>query len=84
MGSACGCLSGYLPSEGSLTGKIDIAGIAEYETYAGEYEATPKTDMDTVLYTANKVLKDDIVIKKIPYSETSNLSDGYTVYIGGD
>ncbi|MCB6646211.1 hypothetical protein LI154_13300 [[Clostridium] scindens] len=33
------------------------------------------------LPTANKVLKKDIVVQKVPYFETSNNYDGVTVYI---
>lgn len=51
-------------------------------TYDGEYEVTPKID-EQVLETKNKTMKKDLTIKSIPYYETSNLSDGKTVIIGG-
>lgn len=54
----------------------------EPDEYTGEYEVTLKTFDAQVLQTANKLLSDDITVKKVPYSETSNKADGKTVYIG--
>ena len=34
-----------------------------------------------VLPTANKVLKKDVTVQKVPYFETSNIQNGVTVYI---
>lgn len=50
--------------------------------YNGKYEVVPLVDSETVLMTAQKILNDNIVVKQIPYFETSNDSDGQTVYIG--
>ncbi|MCQ4787248.1 hypothetical protein NE670_18500 [Flavonifractor plautii] len=50
-------------------------------TYSGEYEVVPNAFNTQVLPTANKVLKKDIVVQKVPYFETSNNYDGVTVYI---
>lgn len=49
--------------------------------YGGSYEATPATTQQ-VLNTAQKYLESDVVIKEIPYSETSNTAGGTTVFIG--
>ena len=49
--------------------------------YSGEYEVVPNAFNTQVLPTANKVLKKDIVVQKVPYFETSNNYDGVTVYI---
>lgn len=52
---------------------------AEY--YEGAYQVTPRVNTQ-VLPTAQKLMADDVTVKAIPYYETSNLSDGETVYIG--
>ena len=54
------------------------------EEYKGSYEAVSRPFKDSYLETKNKRLKDNIHVKEIPYYETSNLSDGVTVYIGSD
>lgn len=51
------------------------------DPYMGAYEVTPKVEAQ-VLPTAKKLMADDVTVKAIPYYETSNLSDGETVYIG--
>ena len=50
--------------------------------YEGPYEVTPHTKNEIVLETANKQMAKDVTVFKIPYFETSNIKDGYTVYIG--
>jgi hypothetical protein len=50
--------------------------------YNGEYEVTPLVDKETTLLTAKKIMSRNVVVKQIPYYETSNESDGATVYIG--
>ena len=52
--------------------------------YNEKYEVTPLAFQQTILSTKNKKLIDDIVIKEVPYYETSNTSGGVTVYIAGD
>lgn len=54
------------------------------EPYKGEYEVTPSTKTNQVLETAQKFMTKDVNVKKIPYSQTGNLSGGDTVYIGSD
>lgn len=54
------------------------------EEYTGSYEAVSRPFKDSYLATKDKCLKDNIHVKEIPYYETSNLSDGVTVYIGSD
>lgn len=49
--------------------------------YEGDYEVTPKVDEQT-LPTADKLLLEDVKIKKIPYFEVSNNSGGITASIG--
>lgn len=49
--------------------------------YEGNYEATPLAFQRTVLNTEGKKMEKNVVVKEIPYYETSNLSGGTTVYI---
>lgn len=68
---------------GLLKGKLTIpTGTGTGEEYAGSYDITPKAFEDQVLPTAGKTLEDDLTIFAIPYFETSNESNGMTVYIG--
>lgn len=50
--------------------------------YDGDYEVTPKFQSQ-VLSTKGKSLVDDVSVKAISVSRTSNPSGGTTVYIGG-
>jgi len=60
----------------------DSISAGDIPYYEGPYEVTPKTETEQVLATANKQMAKDVTVFKIPYFETSNLSDGVTVYIG--
>lgn len=51
-----------------------------YPIYDGEYIVTPRVT-EQLLETKNKVTKDDITVKEIPYHEASN-EYGYTATIG--
>ena len=85
-------ISGSISSSRSIGGTIDyISGvkgsiilpkIIKAETYSGEYEVTPKS-FEQELATKSKNMKNDVLVHKIPYYETSNQT-GTTVYIGGD
>ena len=55
---------------------------SELPTYTGEYEVTPKVYENKTLQTKNHSMKDDILIRKIPQSEVSNIAEGYTLIIG--
>ena len=52
-----------------------------HTVYSGEYEVVPSAFNTQVLPTANKVLKKDVTVQKVPYFETSNVQNGVTVYI---
>lgn len=75
--------------KGSITTSHTIAAILQApdvvypDVYDGQYEINPKADTATTLNTSGKTLLNDVVVKKIPYFETSNLS-GYTVYIASE
>lgn len=53
----------------------------EYEKYEGEYEVTPRI-VEQMLLTKDKVMKDNVKVKEIPFYEVDNLQNGKTVYIG--
>ena len=64
--------------------KLDIKnyqGIKNADVYTGAYTVTPK-DIAQQLKTKNKLLNKDVMVKKIPFFETSNDEGGNTVYIG--
>ena len=72
-------LSGELSCKGGLSGKLSA--VINYNVYSGEYEVVPSAFNTQVLPTANKVLKKDVTVQKVPYFETSNVQNGVTVYI---
>lgn len=78
---ALGSLSGKLSGSGSLKGTVTISATERADSYTGDYEITPQAFQSQTLETANKLLKENIVIGPIPYYETSNESDGMTAYI---
>ena len=82
-------LSGTISSGGSsLSGAVSAEASdtnnPKYDIYDGEYDVTPSVSEEQTLHTANKVLENDITVRTVPYIETSNPSNGITVYIGKD
>ena len=75
-------LSGVLSCTGGLSGKVSVT--KEYDIYGGEYEIIPKAFEEQVIPTSNRVLKEDVVVKEVPFYETGNDSGGMTAYIGKD
>lgn len=53
----------------------------DYEIWNGNYIVTP-TIAAQILETQGKVMKNNMVINEIPYTEISNTSGGNTVRIG--
>lgn len=49
--------------------------------YTGDYVVTPAVN-EQMLNTANKIMEENLVIKSIPFFNTSNTAGGTTVYIG--
>ena len=49
--------------------------------YTGEYDVTPKFSQ-TTLATKDKTMADDVTVRAIPVSRTTNPSGGKTIYIG--
>ena len=64
-----------------LQGTVHI--LKDRETYEGTYNVIPSGKKQT-LYTVEKVMKENVVVEKIPYYEVSNDSDGITAIIGGN
>ena len=85
--NASGTIRGGLSSRRNLKGTLTIPknGGQSYPEYSGnpdDYVVTPKAFEVQTLSTKGKLMKQDLVVKEIPYSETSNPSDGITIYIG--
>lgn len=59
--------------------KIVIVDTTEH--YKGNYEVTPKTTPQ-VMQTRNLIMDNDVLINKIPYSESDNSAGGTTITIG--
>lgn len=79
-------LDGDMQLSGSMDGEagtvIEVS-RETHDTYDGPYEVTPSTLQEQTLETRDKILEEDVLVKKIPYWETSN-EHGLTVYIGND
>lgn len=54
--------------------------VGTSQTYEGPYEVTPKTESQT-LQTKDKRMANNVLVKEIPYYETTNIQNGLTVYI---
>lgn len=71
-------------AKGELHGTLSAVTGISVELYEGAYTVHSAVHEAQELPTANKHLIKNITIEKIPYYETSNLSDGITVYIGDE
>lgn len=58
----------------------EIVEVTKYETYDGEYTVIPTLENQT-LATADKLMKQDVTIEKIPHYEVSNNAGGTTFII---
>lgn len=77
--SAVTNLQGTISQEQSLKGTISQQ--IEHDTYYdGSYEITPRVKGQT-LRTADKIMRTDLILDDIPYSETTNPGGGTTVVI---
>ena len=54
--------------------------INDVPAYEGNYVVIPETSSQT-LETKDKKMLDDILIREIPYYETTNIQNGITVFI---
>lgn len=69
---------GTLNPSGSLTAILNTGSIS-YPIYDGEYIITPRVE-EQILETKNKITKENIEVKEIPYYENAN-EYGYTITI---
>ena len=71
-----------MPSQ-EIEVKQDGININVYDVpfYEGEYKVTPRFT-EQALATAQRILKNDMIIDKIPYYEVTNNSGGVTAVIG--
>lgn len=74
-----GILSGNLKVNKTISGKIRYSDLTPY--YYGEYDVTPKA-YEQLFETKGLKMTDDVIVREIPYYETTNESGGYTVIIG--
>ena len=58
------------------------AGSVPAEKYEGPYEAFPDPTYDQAFLTKDKLMEEDMIFRKIPYTEASNPAGGNTVTIG--
>ena len=63
-------------------GSLSISGRCHHETYDGTYEVAPTFSRQT-LNTYNKLMTDDLTVRPIEVSRTSNPQGGNTIFIGG-
>lgn len=79
-------IAGKLESARDIYGRVDCgtSRVDPLPEYSGTYEVVSKAHTDSYLETKDKKLTDNIHVKEIPYFETTNLSDGLTVYIGSE
>ena len=68
----------------TLHGTLSARSVIGAELYEGAYTVLSAAHEAEELPTANKHLIKNITVEKIPYYETSNLSDGITIYIGDE
>ena len=71
-------------AKGELHGTLSAVTVIGAELYEGAYTVHSAAHEAQELPTANKHLIKNITVEKIPYYETSNLSDGITIYIGDE
>lgn len=72
-----------IPNSLKVESTVTIPQVLGGEPYNGSYDVTPKI-YEQKLATKNKTMHDNVTVKSIPYYETSNLSNGRTVIIGGE
>ena len=67
----------------ALSPEMDVIEvIKDVDYYTGSYSITPLAKTSTTLPTKEKYLRQNITVEKVPYFQTYNAEDGYTVYIG--
>lgn len=77
-------ISGAVSCEARISGFVNTSSGGGSPPYNGAYEVTPKVHDDIVLYTRNKQMAENVLVRKIPQHEVTNISGGQTLIIGGD
>ena len=75
-------LNSNIQSNSNISAKLSVGGSGSYLDYSGSYDIIPN-QQDQTLQTQNKILRENMLVEKIPYYETSN-DYGKTVYIGSE
>jgi len=60
----------------------DVPYEHHYEEYTGNYEVTPVLYDEQVLLTKNKLMTDNVTVREIPVTWSTNPYGGNTVVIG--
>ena len=68
---------------GVTSGVITVPVYKDIPEYEGMYDVTPRV-VEQRMETKDKIMKDDVTIKSIPFFNVSNTSGGCTVYIGNE
>lgn len=69
-------------NKGQMTIPINISGGKVVNYYDGVYEITPNAHADIELQTKRKAMRENVIVYKIPYAETTNEKGGLTAVIG--
>lgn len=73
-------ITGELSQVGTLEGELTIPKIIENETYDGDHEVTP-SDETQILMTADKTVRQNIVINPIPSNYGRITWDGRVITV---
>lgn len=73
-------ITGKLSPVGSLEGTLTIPRIIEHEEYQGAHEVTPSDESQTLM-TADKVVRENIVINPIPSNYGKITWDGRVITV---
>lgn len=77
--SPIGKVVGNVSGGGKVSGEVQSAGTPMHY-YDGPYDVIPRAEMQ-ILETATKLMRDNVTVEEIPYTEVTNLSGGLTVSI---
>lgn len=69
---------------GAIELTVSQGGGRDVPHYHGSYDITPLPEEDQTLQTMGKMMDDNVIVREIPYFETSNPQGGVTAYIGGE
>ena len=74
-------ITGTLSGVAQVTGEVTMPPSRDVPAYEGEYIVTPELEA-FVMPTNGYRMTDDVIVREIPISMTSNPYDGITVLIG--